>query len=143
MNERTDANGLVEPGAGEPSPFAEAKGAMLALLTAHKIVRVHIRYDGSGDSGQIDNITATDADGNRVPILSISPINGGASCGGGFASLWDALDDFAWSILGHYHDGFVDNDGGYGTFVIDVPDARITLDHYDRFVQSFNTETEL
>ena len=38
--------------------------------------------------------------------------------------LQEALDDFAWAVLDAYHDGFENNDGGFGTIVIDVAEGH-------------------
>lgn len=37
----------------------------------------------------------------------------------------------------------MENEGGYGTFLIDVPRGVIALDHYDRVIETQYTGTEI
>ena len=141
MNQPSDTNSeTADISAGDKAPFHREKFATMGLLRAKSIAWVEIAYDGSCDEGQIGNITADDAGNTNVSLDTPEQI---ASGGNTYASLAEALETFAWTIIQHYHCGFHNNDGGYGTFVIDVPNDRITLDHHDRFVDSYNTATEL
>jgi hypothetical protein len=92
-------------------------------------------YDGEGDSGQINDITATAADESEVSLE-------GLPCGPD-TLLADELDDFAWQCLGAYHGGFENNDGGYGDVTIDVTEGKVYIDHNDRFVDVTNTTSEV
>jgi len=41
-----------------------------------------------------------------------------------YSSLPQALEEFAWALLRVYHDGFENNEGGYGTIEIDGGKAQ-------------------
>jgi hypothetical protein len=133
------------PPAAEPAkPFLLAKLQTLTLLAIRGIARVEIEYDGYGDEGQVNNIAAFRPDGSDVKLAGPESIAApGAQFCGPYNSLQEALDDFAWTIIQHFHEGFHNNDGGHGTFVIDVPGCCITLEHYDRYVESRLSETEV
>ena len=121
-----------------------AKRAILRALAARGIASVTIEYDGEGDSGQIDGILAYDSKEQPVAIdrpvrLALYRSKGTSD----YASLREALDDFAWLLLGHFHDGFVNNEGGFGTIRIDVAKRSVFLDHDDRVIETVNTRTEV
>jgi hypothetical protein len=58
-------------------------------------------------------------------------------------TLETALDEFTWDILYLHHAGFENNDGGHGELVIDVAAGTFDLSHYDRFVDSVFSGTEV
>lgn len=116
------------------SPFEKRKTEILALLAARSVVRVEISYDGYSDAGQIECISAVNASQHPVDLET------GSNADDSLATL---LENFAWDILAHYHFHFEDNEGGYGTFVIDVPRGVIALDHYDRVIEIQYTGTEI
>jgi len=119
-----------------------AKAALLAGLKASRVATVTIEYDGEGDSGQIETIVARTARGKPATLRgSVTlDLHGQAR---EYKSLEEVLDEFAWAILRVYHDGFENNEGGFGTLTIDVAKGTITLDHNDRIIEVSNTETEL
>ena len=89
--------------------IAFAKRAMLRALRARGIATVTIEYDGEGDSGQIGDILAYDAKQHPVDIerpVQLALYRGKAASE--YDSLREALDDFAWLLLAHFHDGFVE-----------------------------------
>jgi hypothetical protein len=47
------------------------------------------------------------------------------------------------TALGLYHDGFVNNDGGFAAIAIDAEKATVTIDHNDRITDVDNTVTEV
>jgi hypothetical protein len=129
----------------EPSstPFADPvdetrahnKATIFSALAAAGIDHVTVEYDGSGDSGQIDCITAWDPNDQKIPLLlepklllatedPDQPIE---------RNLESAVEDLAWNYLESLYDGWENNDGACGTFVFDVPKRTITLDHNERF----------
>jgi hypothetical protein len=124
--------------------FTHAKSAMLGALRTQGIATVEIDYDGEGDSGQMGDIYAYDAERQSLPInkpvnIAFAPDEEPRH----YDSLSEALDDFAWRLLQDRHGGFENNDGGYGTIVIDVPNCSVVIDHNDRFTDAFNTRTEV
>jgi hypothetical protein len=94
------------PAAVPAGPSLLAKLQTLTLLAARGIARVEIDYDGYGDSGQVNDIAAYGADGSTVPLAVAESIAApGEQFCGPYNSLHDALDDFSWTIIQHFHDG--------------------------------------
>ena len=126
------------------SGISYAKRAILKALRERGIATVSIAYDGEGDSGQIGDIDAFDA--KKKPVSTDQAIRLTLYRGkepSDYASLHEALDDFSWVLLGHYHAGFQDNVGGYGTIRIDVAKRSVILDHNDCFVDTHHIRTEV
>jgi hypothetical protein len=124
--------------------LAYAKRVLLEALAARQIGTVLIEYDGECDSGQIGNIDARDAHDRPVALdapVTIALREGQEAVT--YCTLHEALDDFAWTLLQQYHDGFENDGGGFGTIAIDVPTGSVALDHNDRFMNVLNTETEV
>lgn len=120
-----------------------AKTILIAGLKSIGANQVLIEYDGEGDSGQIHSISAFGAADEPVELNNACPIAiGEDDSRRPYDTLAAFLDDFAWDLLRQYHDGFENNEGGYGTIEIRVPDAAITIDHNDRFVEIATTVTE-
>lgn len=97
------------------------KAALLARLAAAKVDHVEIPYDGEGDSGQIEDVHAYSAAGTPIALVG-KPVEfrGRGKHRLQFASLREALEHFAWELLGIHHDGFENNDGGYGQITVRV-----------------------
>jgi hypothetical protein len=120
------------------------KALLCEALKARRIATVSIEYDGEGDSGQVNDIQAFDR--KRQPISLDQPVTLAIHKPEEpttYDTLYEALDDFAWTILEIYHGGFVNNDGGFGTIAIDANTAKVTIDHNDRITDVDNTVTEL
>ena len=120
------------------------KTTLCAALKAKGIAKVSIEYDGEGDSGQVNDIQAFDQ--KQQPVSLDDPFTlalHNPEEPTTYASLYEALDDFAWTALGLYHDGFVNNDGGFGAIAIDAEKATVTIDHNDRITDVDNTVTEV
>ena len=79
-------------------------------------------YDGYGDSGNVEAITADPA----IPEVDAIP----------------GLADFLWSIAYAEHPGFENNEGGGGTVSWDLVADRIDLDHYDNVVERVHAQSE-
>ena len=115
---------------------ARNKALVFAALAEAGIHRVTVDYDGSGDSGQIENVEAWNAPNERmpfpsgvlVPLVSNSPDHPFPG-----QNLAAAVESIAWDYLDHLYYGWENNDGAFGTFVFDVPDRTITLEHRARF----------
>jgi len=120
----------------EQRRISTLKAALLKALATAGVARVDIDYDGEGDSGQLTAIDASAADGSHVPLdTPCQQVEG--------RTLRTLIDDFAWDVLGHYHDGFENNDGGCGSISIDVAKQSVILDHNDRVSEFVNTTTEV
>ena len=122
------------------------KAALLDALDAAGITAVTVTFDGSGDSGQIEDVIAqkgeaiVDLPAGQVCLssavwnsdaVSTAPTDIGA-----------AVEQLCYDCLRHSHPGWENNDGAYGDFVFDVATRTITLDHNERYTatETFNHE---
>jgi hypothetical protein len=115
---------------------AHNKNLIFAALAEAGIHSVTVGFDGSGDSGQIEDVEAWNHARDRIPlpsdrkvqITSHNPHQLLAEI-----SLEAAIEELAWNYLEETHEGWENNDGAYGTFYFYVPDRTITLEHNERF----------
>jgi len=110
--------------------------ALFDALAASGITTVAVTFDGYGDSGQIESIDASDAQGEiTLPAGEIAV----ASPGDGEATehtampLHDAIEGLAYDLLRDTHAGWENNDGAFGEFAFDVAARTISLDHNKRY----------
>lgn len=100
--------------------MASLKTATLfAALKDAGVTRVEIRYDGGGDSGQVDDVEffGDNLDGDDLNDMFEGD-----------------LQDLGYHILEqHYNHDWYNNDGGYGSIVINLTDTpTIDIDGYVR-----------
>ena len=120
------------------------KTAVLDALAAAGITTVTVTFDGSGDSGQIEDVIAqkgeaiVDLPAGQVCLssavwnsdaVSTAPTDIGA-----------AVEQLCYDLLRQSHPGWENNDGASGDFVFDVAVGTITLDYAERYTatQSYN-----
>jgi hypothetical protein len=123
---------------------ARNKAIVFAALAETGIHRVTIDYDGSGDSGQIENVEAWNAGNERMPFPSdprIQLASGYPDDPLAELNLEAAVETLAWDYL-HVHDGWENNDGAFGTFVFDVPAQLVMLEHNERYTEIHSTSHE-
>jgi len=99
------------------------KAIVFAALAEAGIHRVTVDYDGSGDSGQIENVEAWTANERipfpsdpRIQLVSENPDHPRAA-----QNLEAAAESVAWDYLDDLFFGWENNDGAFGIFVFDVP----------------------
>src|SRR5205814_6758720 len=115
---------------------AHNKDVIFAALAEIGIHHVTVDYDGSGDSGQIDSIEAWDTGNQKSPLPSSRKVQLASENPGrpvDHIGLEAAVEELAWDFLYDNHGGWENNDGAFGTFVFNVPDRTITLEHNERF----------
>lgn len=88
-----------------------------AALEAAGITRVVIEYNGAGDEGWIDSITA-EPDPDAIEYRT---------------ELYDTLKRQAYDLLEEHHGGWEINEGSTGTITLDVPFQRCRLNHGERY----------
>ena len=54
-----------------------------------------------------------------------------------------ALSDYAMEAVYQHHRGWENNEGGYGEVIFDCEAGTVRIEHFDYFVESEYTETEL
>jgi hypothetical protein len=118
------------------------------LLEKHKIARVEVEFDGSGDSGQIDSVSFIDENGedtdlNAEPCKLFTKTS--KFVNGELISEIIEQEDTAeglilevvYSLLEAKHPGWEINEGSYGLVTIN-PDGSGQLEYNER-VQSVET----
>jgi len=120
------------------------KAIVFAALADAGIHRVTVEYDGSGDSGQIEDVAAWNAGNERIslPPNTKTQLNSGdPEHPGPERNLEAAVETLAWDYLEIYY-GWENNDGAFGTFVFDVPARTVTLEHNERYTEVNTTSHE-
>lgn len=116
-------------------------------LAAAVISKVHVTFDGIGDSGQMDSVRAWR--GEEIVILpdmtvSIDQIPAGFI--GEYEpvtvalSLQEAVETLCYDCLDDEHGGWANNDGAFGEFRIDVAKGVIELEFNGRYTDFHTTK---
>jgi len=112
--------------------MASLKTATLfAALKDAGVTNVEIRYDGGGDSGQVEDV---EYEGTNLDHTSLNDKFEGD------------LQDLATHILEqHYDYDWYNNDGGYGNIRIDLEGdtPEITIDGYVRSIEDAGASVDL
>src|SRR3954454_22088958 len=127
----------------------ELRSAVLAKLIENGVAEVRIEFDGSGDEGQIEDITCTKADGtpgaldwpcdipgkvtHAAASESFIPSNKTPSEESRPMTMHELLDEWAYELLVEVGLDWVNNDGGYGEIVITPADDAIRCEMNIRF----------
>lgn len=121
-----DYDAWIAEDAKRRAAFAEhlvtLKQNLFDFLGAQGIVLVTVDFDGCGDSGQIESISAFDEHGEvAVPEgkLANSEDDG--------EPVKDVIESLAYDLLQSEHGGWENNEGAYGEFRFDVADRTIML----------------
>jgi hypothetical protein len=119
------------------------KAVVFDALVAAGLTRVAGEFDGEGDSGQINGITAHAGEAPaEFPSTALTvhraPHNG-SDLQTAEATLRDAIETLCYDYLTQCHDGWENNDGAYGTFELDIPNRSIHLDFNERFTDTTNS----
>ena len=100
---------------------ADLRHARFHLLTRLRLVGVREisgTYDGYGDSGNFEDICL---DGGKIIPSD---------------DLCQAIGNFVWDVAYYHHNGFENNEGGFGEMTWDIDADAISLDHHARFIET-------
>ncbi|MGD9471263.1 MAG: DUF6878 family protein [Novosphingobium sp.] len=112
------------------------KRNLFDLLEAQGVVLVTVDFDGCGDSGQIESISAFDEHGEvAVPEDKLANAEDEGE------PVKDIIETLAYDLLQSEHGGWENNEGAYGEFRFDVADRTITLGCHMRIETTDFTET--
>lgn len=119
--------------------------AMFGALAAAGITAVVVNFDGYGDSGQVESIDASNAEGEVVlpdAAIEIGSPGEGNAVQHVAMPLREAIEELAYDLLRDTHVGWENNDGAYGDFTFDVTARTISLDHNERYtaIESYSHE---
>ncbi|MGH9721497.1 MAG: DUF6878 family protein [Bryobacteraceae bacterium] len=113
------------------------KTRLLDALAGADITRVAVEFDGEGDSGQINAVTAYKGEQQAdIPPTKITVQNlswGQAEPTSDEHALAAAIESVCYDFLEQEHGGWENNDGAYGEFHIDVKERTIELEFYSRY----------
>ena len=144
MDEHRDM--ISAPSASEPelnTPFKANKILLFAHLSSAGISRVIVEFDGGGDSGQIEGITAyADDTITDLPSETLTQLREkyrGQQPERVDLELSKAIEELAYDCLAMAEYGWEINDGAYGEFTFDVGRSTIELDFNQRFMESVNS----
>jgi hypothetical protein len=116
------------------------KPIIFDALAAADLTRITVGFDGAGDSGQIDEMTAYSGTVPvKVPSTSLTLHQAAQNKGDSKTatlSLHEAIETLCYDYLSQTHGGWQDNDGAYGTFELDVGERSIHLDFNERFTDT-------
>jgi len=132
--------------------FDVHKQALFNALKAAGITWVEVDFEGSGDSGAIENVeytwldTVADETTRELAMgLQLEWYTSQGSRYDASRNTWvrdwaliktplsDAVEDFAYSVLGREFGGWMDNDGSYGTVSLDVLAGKVELSMNQRY----------
>jgi len=118
------------------------KPIVFDALAAANLTLVTVNFDGEGDSGQINTITAytkgdvpADVPKTELVLHRATPIEGDRTVE---VTLLNAIETLCYDYLSQCHGGWENDGGSYGTFEFDVVKRTIRLDCNVRFVDSIH-----
>jgi hypothetical protein len=117
------------------------KTALFDALAAAGIDQVVVEFDGSGDSGQIENVAATVGDDTPIdlPQIEITLHEVDREKMSLFVrkiTAAQAIEDLTYELLGDTHGGWGNEDGAYGDVTFDVNEQSITLNFNERYTST-------
>ena len=118
------------------------KAVVFDALAATRLTRITVKFDGIGDSGQIEEVTGYAGElAAKIPSTSLTLHRAAQDRGDPRTtelSLRDAIETVCYDYLSQTHSGWENNDGAYGTFEFYVRERTIRLDFNERFTDSTN-----
>ncbi len=109
----------------------ENKAALFDVLDEAGITMVEVTFDGYGDGGQVDSITAKAGDKEAaLPAVSIEIARvdwGSPEIERRSLPFAEAIEELAYDFLRETHASWENNEGAFGDFVFDVQERSITL----------------
>jgi hypothetical protein len=108
------------------------KVVVFDALAAANITSVTVEFDGVGDSGGIEYISANSGDTRtELPVGSV-PFHQ-AECGDDASELMqqtlrEAIESLCYDSLADEHGGWANDDGAYGTFTFNVATRTIEVE---------------
>ncbi len=111
---------------------AQNRAVVFSALQAAGITSVVVSFDGAGDSGQLETMTAyqdgVPQDLPDVPLDVAHALRGAAELAVRQETLRDGLESVCYALLDEAASGWELDEGSYGEFTFSVPDGRIALD---------------
>jgi hypothetical protein len=137
----TDAHNLITEYERHRKTLAESsllnKTAVFEALAAGGITSVTVEFDGEGDSGQIEAITACSGEARvELPATRVRLLRASWNVSTPTyteTALCQAIEGLCYDYLEQEHGGWENNDGAFGTFEFDVGKCTVSLEFNGRF----------
>jgi hypothetical protein len=126
-------------------------------LAQTKVSSIEVAFEGCGDSGQIEAVDYTDANGKGIDEAYLDKIIVKGSAKTSYHK-WDEktkklvkteakegnireiIEEVCYDKLGASHGGWEINEGSYGTFYFDVSGRKVTLEYNERIEEVRTSE---
>jgi hypothetical protein len=126
-------------------------------LAQTKVSSIEVSFEGCGDSGQIEAVDYTDANGKGIDEAYLDKIIVKGSEKTSYHK-WDEkkkmlvetearegnireiIEEVCYDKLGASHGGWEINEGSYGTFYFDVSTRKVTLEYNERIEEVRTSE---
>lgn len=123
----------------------ENKAVLFEALAQVGIATVLVEFDGYGDSGQIEDISAHAGPDIAVNLpernVEIACVEyGSLEIVRQTFTVKEAIERLVYDFLEETHGGWENNEGAYGDFLFDVAERTITLNYNERFEDSEYTQ---
>jgi hypothetical protein len=116
------------------------KTVLFDALAPAGITIINVEFDGEGDSGQIDGISAkADKQEAQLPTTKITILQlrwGQTEPTPSEFTLEAAVEALCYDYLEQEHGGWENNDGAFGEFAINVAERTIDLEFYSRYTDA-------
>ena len=123
------------------------RDVLFEALAEAGITTVLVGFDGGGDSGQIESVTAHDANGPALlPAGTVKRLAAPWQPGRPdqrIVMIAAAIEELAYDMLRDTHCGWENNDGAFGEFTFDVAAGVIRLEFHERYVATETFHHEL
>lgn len=120
------------------------KEVLFDVLKKNNVEVAIVTFNGSGDSGSIDNVELTPE--STQPLLEETAVGFSWPNYAGLGNLnqnvliKDAIETICYDLLRLKHQGWETNEGAHGTFEFVVKDNKIKLDFYERSIANYEDE---
>ena len=126
-------------------------------LAQTKVSSIEVSFEGCGDSGQIESVDYTDANGKGIDeaYLNKTIVKGSATTAymqydektkqlvdgkSKEGTIREIIEEICYDKLGASHGGWELNEGSYGTFFFDVAGRKVTLEYNERIEEVRTSE---
>lgn len=123
-------------------------------LAKTKVSSIEVTFDGCGDSGQVESVNYTDANGKSIDV-SKKIVKGSLTTAymqysqktkqleqvqSKEGTVREIIEEICYDKLGASHGGWEINEGSYGTFHFDVAGRKVTLEYNERIEEVRTSE---
>jgi len=116
------------------------KDRLFTVLASAGVTRVVVTFDGQGDSGHIEDVTAFNGGAQialpKTPVEIITRHYGADAPHVEVSPAAEAIETLAYHLLANTHGGWENNEGAFGEFVFDVEQGAISLEFNERYESS-------